>query len=126
MKITGRKYQQLKVSDWAVKCFGPSEALSVPHRALRLLEEATEAAQAAGVPAEQCHLLIGHVFAKPPGELFQEMGGVGVTAMALCQAAGFYAEDAENTEIDRVLSKQIEHFRARNQAKNDAGLKADR
>jgi hypothetical protein len=49
---------------------------------------------------------------------------VGVTSLALCDAAGFYAEDAENAEIARVLAKSVDHFRERNQAKNAAGLKA--
>lgn len=62
--------------------------------------------------------------AKEPGELSQELGGVGVTLLALAAAANVSADDAELTEIRRVLSKPLEHFWARNKVKNDAGFNA--
>jgi NTP pyrophosphatase (non-canonical NTP hydrolase) len=121
---TGRNVQQRRIGEWAVAAFGEAEALSLPQRGLRLLEEAAEAAQAAGVLEEQARHLVGYVWARPVGRLSQELGGVGVTTLALAHAAGFSAAGAEDAEIARVLSKPIEHFSKRNKEKNDAGLLA--
>lgn len=89
-----------------------------------MLEEAIEAYQAlCGDPA-QAHRLIDYIYAKEPGKLFQELGGLGVTVLALAAAAGISADEAERTEIARVLAKPLEHFWERNKAKNDAGFDA--
>ena len=70
------------------------------------------------------HLLVDHVFSRPIGTLEQELGGVGISALVLASAAGLSADDAEAAELERVLSKPIEHFRARNDAKVAAGFLA--
>jgi hypothetical protein len=87
-----RKEQQIAIAEWCRRCFGAEQATSIPQRGLRLLEEATEAAQAAGVTEAEAQRVIAYVFSRPVGKLSQEMGGVGVTSLALCDAAGFYAE----------------------------------
>ncbi len=56
------------------------------------------------------------------GDLRQELGGVGVTTLALAAAAGVDADCCELSEVHRVLSKPLEHFTARNAAKNEAGF----
>lgn len=119
-----REFRQISVHAWAVQAFGLEEANSITQRGLRLLEEAAEAFQACGGTVEMAHKLIDHVFSRPVGELAQELGGTGVTLLALAQAAGLDAEAEEVREVERVLSKPIEHFRQRNAAKNAAGLKA--
>lgn len=68
------------------------------------------------------HRLVDHVFALPVGDLAQEIGGVGVTLLALSQAAGISADTSEYAEFARVLAKPLEHFKARNEAKNAAGF----
>lgn len=68
------------------------------------------------------HRLVDHVYAKPAGELRQELGGLGVTLLALAQAAGLSADDAETREIARVMAKPLAHFAARNAAKKAAGF----
>lgn len=89
---------------------------------MRLLEEAIEAFQSAGCDAAMAHRLIDHVFSKAAGELSQELGGVGVTLLALAHAARLDADAEERREVERVLSKPIEWFAERNRAKNEAGF----
>lgn len=119
MNRTGR---QAAISRWARDCFGDEEATSIPQRALRLLEEAIEAAQAAGVDREVAGNLVEFVYSRPVGEVGQELGGVAVCVLALAEAAGVDAETEECREIDRVLTLDRPHFTARNAAKNAAGF----
>lgn len=121
---TTRIDRQISIGKWAVAAFGEAEATSLPQRGVRLLEEAAEAAQSTGVSLEQAKHLMEYVWGRPAGELYQELGGVGVTALALAHAAGLDAENCEVLEVNRVLLKPIEHFTKRNQEKNDAGLRA--
>lgn len=118
-----RAERQKGVSDWAIDAFGPEEALSVPHRGLRMLEEADEGAQAAGVTLEMAHKMVDYVWSRPVGNLGQELGGIGVTVLALAQAAGYDADAEEVREVERVLSKPREHFTQRNKVKNEAGFR---
>jgi hypothetical protein len=120
-----RDARQRLVRVWAIAAFGKDEATSVPQRGVRMLEEAIEAAQAAGVTADMAHELVTYVFGRPTGELVQELGGLAVTTLLLAEAALMSADIAECTEISRVLAKPVEHFALRNAAKNAAGFKAD-
>lgn len=117
-----RVVRQRVVHDFCVRAFGADHASSVEQRAVRMLEESIEAYQAASGTAEMAHRLIDYIFAKPTGSLVQELGGVGVTVLALAHAAGLNADAAEVAEIERVLSKPPEWFTARNAAKNAAGF----
>lgn len=116
--------RQRLVSDWAIRSFGLKQAMDPRQRAIRLLEEAVEAYQAAGADKTMAHLLVDFVFERPKGELGQEFGGVSVTLLAFAQATGFNAEQEECREIARVLNKPTEEFVARNAAKNAAGFDA--
>lgn len=117
-----RNARQTAVHAWCRAAFGDDHAQSVKQRAVRMVEEAIEAAQAAGVSKHMLRNLVEHIYSKPPGELSQEIGGVGVTILALAQAAGVSADELEQKEFDRVLSKPLSHFAARNEAKNAAGF----
>lgn len=117
-----RSTLQSMVYDWCVRAFGDNHARSIEQRGIRLAEEAIETAQAAGCQREMLHRLVDYVFDRPVGELQQEIGGVGVTLLALSAAAAVDADYAERKEITRVLSKPLEHFAARNAAKNAAGF----
>ena len=116
-----RELRQSKVLAWVHRAFGKD---SVRQRALRLLEEAAEAYQAAGGDETMAIRLMSYVFGRPVGDLPQEIGGVGVTLLALAATAEISADDEEQRELTRVLSKPVEHFAARNAAKNAAGFKA--
>lgn len=122
---TSRSVRDRRQSDthaWCVAAFGDHDARSVPQRGLRLAEEAIETAQACGCDPAMLHRLIDHVYAKPVGELPQELGGLGVTLLALAEAAGISADEAEQHELLRVRAKPLSHFAARNAAKKAAGF----
>lgn len=120
----GRDWRQLLVQQWCIRAFGYDEATSIPQRGIRLLEEAAEAAQASDVTEAMAVDMIRYVYSKRKGFLSQELGGVAVTLLALAEAAGLSADHCETGEIQRVPNKPIEHFRERNQVKNDAGFRA--
>lgn len=120
--MTTREERQERVGAWARQAFGLEEATSVVHRGLRMLEEAIEAAQAAGVDRAQAHKLLDFVYDRPVGELGQELGGIGITVLALAEAAGLDADGCEQREFDRIMALPQDHFRQRNARKNAAGF----
>lgn len=117
-----RTERQRQVSGWCVAAFGDDHAKSIEQRGIRMVEEAIEGGQACGCSAEMIHRLVDHIYSKPVGELSQELGGIGVTVLALAEAAGIDSDHAERTEVARVLSKPLKHFADRNAAKNAAGF----
>lgn len=119
-----RDQRQTTVADWCAAAFGTDQAASIKQRGIRLLEEAIEAYQATGADAAMAHKMVDYIFARPAGTIAQELGGVGVTTLALANAAGVSADECEAKEVARVLAKPLAHFTARNQAKNDAGFTA--
>lgn len=124
--MSARGHRQRKVHEWARRAFGDEQATSVEQLGIRLLEEAVEAYQAADGDRSMAHKLVDFVFDRPKGELAQELGGVGVTLLALAAAGGLSADDEEVREVARVLSKPESYYAARNQKKNDAGFVAPR
>ena len=120
-----RGERQKTVAVWCAAAFGVDHAASIPQRAVRLLEDAIEAYQAAGCELDMAHRLVDHVFAGEPGQLHQEIGGVGTTLLALAAAANLSADEEEEREVGRVLRFPLGHFRARNEAKNAAGFRVD-
>jgi hypothetical protein len=120
--IGSRNARQLGIGAWVLRTFGASNC-SVKHRAIRFFEEAVELYQAAGGEPIMAHQLIDYIFGKKPGEIRQELGGVGTTLCALAQAAGYSADDEEAREFLRVSSKPREHFQERDKVKSDAGFR---
>lgn len=117
-----RRDREVRVGRWTVECFGDVEALSVPQRAYRLLEETIELAQAVGVDGEKAAQLLAYTYSRPPGVVEQELGGVGVCLLAFGYAANLDVDAYERLEVNRVLSLPPSHFTERNKLKNDAGL----
>lgn len=118
-----RHERQVAVLEWCHRAFGANGGdADVPTRGRRFLEEALELHQANGGTVEEAHFLVDYVFGRPVGEVPQEIGGVMVTLYALAEVLGVSVEEAEVAEIDRVLSKPIEHFQCRQQEKREAGL----
>lgn len=113
--------RQSEVGGWCRTTFG-DEAMSVQNRAIRMLEEAIEAYQAAGASREMAHKLVDFVFERPVGDLGQELGGLGVTLLALAEAAGDDADERERAELDRVLGLPAEHWGPRDAVKRAAGF----
>ena len=117
-----RIIRQSKIFKWVKALMGEEGAKNSKERAMRLLEEATEVAQAEGITIDECHNLIGHVYRKPVGEPFQEAGGVAITFGAYCAVKGFDPDEVEQVELDRLYSKPIEYYKARHQKKVEAGV----
>lgn len=120
-----RWQRQQRISDWVQRIIAePAEATSIPQRALRLLEEAIELAQASGLDKEYVKLLCNNIYSRPIGNIVQELGGVSVTLLAMCSAIGYDADAVEALEVQRVLSSPTEKFQKRNVEKNAMGFTA--
>ena len=122
VQTSSRDWRQRAVHSWCCDAFGIEHASSVPQRAVRMLEEAIELYQACDGDLAMAHKLLDFVFARPVGTIKSELGGVGMTVLALAEAARISADEAENAEFDRVLAKPLKHFHQRNEAKNAAGF----
>lgn len=118
--FTSRLSRQGLVLDWVNRAFGKSLGGNIKERARRLAEEAIEFAQASGVSEIEVRAIARHVFEKPAGDPKQELGGVMVTALAAAEANGINLDCAEVDEINRVLSKPLDFFAARQAAKHAA------
>jgi len=118
-----RDLRQRAVATWATETFGAAR-MALPERCARFIEEALELVQACGMPRADVGRVVEYVFSRPAGEPAQEVGGVGITLLALCEVAGVSADAAEEAELRRVQAKSVEHFRARHNAKAAAGIAA--
>jgi NTP pyrophosphatase (non-canonical NTP hydrolase) len=116
-----RDDRQAKVYEWCLATFGRAEQ-ELQERAIRLVEEAIELAQAEGILECTLRDLLEVVYLKPSGYAHQEAGGVGTTLLAYCQAAGISANRAEKEEWDRVRQLDPEYFRERQARKVAAGV----
>lgn len=110
--------------EWAVRSFGQDHVYNFPIRALRLVEEAVELAQAHGLPKEKVLELVEIVYSRPAGDPDQELGGVAMTATVLAAAHGHDLDAFFEVELRRVLAKPSKHFAQRNQDKIKLGLTA--
>lgn len=119
MRVSGDRTQK-KVLDWANNSFG-SIACNRDERAARLVEEAIEVAQVEGLPLEIVKRITDRVYSRPPGDLANELGGVGITAEALAENAGLDFEQCTQCEWERVLSKSSEWWEKKHAAKVAAG-----
>lgn len=117
-----RDQRQRKVFEWCAATFGHEVATDPSERVRRLLEEAIELAQAEGLARPAAEALLARVYGRPPGEPKQEAGGVGVSLLAYCAARCHSADALETAEVDRILSKSPEHFRARQEEKARLGI----
>lgn len=119
-----RTERQQIAHKWALECFGEAHVKNPAQRALRLLEEAVEMAQACGVTQDMAQKCVDVVYSRPVGEPFNEAGGIGLTLLILCETLEFDAEHAEAFELGRVLAKPREEFYKRNAEKVALGLDA--
>lgn len=112
---------ELRVADWVRTRIGP-EHMHSKERAMRLLEEAVELAQAEGISSDQCRSQVGHVYRRPAGEPRQEAAGVAVCLLGWCAATGTRFEDIALQEIERIEAKPLEQIRGSLVRKADADL----
>lgn len=107
---------QINVRRWVFAAFGSHVADHKPERAHRFLEEALELFQACELPQEDAHKLVNYVYARPVGELEQEVGGTLTTLAALCGAYGIDMDSAASIEHERCWSN-VGKIRAKQKAK---------
>ena len=91
-------------------------------RAIRLLEEAAELAQAEGVTWDQAVRQIQHVYARPAGKPSQEAGGVAVCLLGWCAANRTTFEAVATAEVRRIERKPLAEIRGSVARKADADL----
>jgi len=99
--------------------------MHLDERCDRFLEEAIELVQAAGCSRERAMEMLNKVYDRPEGELYQEIGGVSVTLLALTESVGMELDELEVMEIERIESKPPEVFRKRQAEKAALGLSID-
>lgn len=107
---------QYKLRTWLVACLGEETLHSLPDRALRVLEEAVELAQAADIPAEKVVELVQHVYSRPVGRLEQEVAGVLNTVLLTAECIGQDAMHLGSQELTRAWT-HIDAIRRKNRQK---------
>ena len=117
-----RGLRQRTAAAWCARAFGDDSLADRRKRALRLLEEAIELYQAEQGSQDQAGALVAHVFAKPVGEPAQEVGGVSLTLLSYCHAAGLDADGCEAAELARVLATPLQDIQKRYARKTEAGF----
>lgn len=105
---------------WAVSTFGDL-ALDPRERALRMLEEACELAQACDLTEADYQAIGKRTWSRPKDTVRKEMGGLMVTVHALGAVCDIDPDEALAAEVYRVLSKPRDHWRAKHDAKLAAG-----
>lgn len=106
---------------WCVQTFGRQSAYNPLERAARLIEEAAEAVQAAGLSRRDAFNIVQRVYSRPPGELAQEIGGCAFTLATFAEFHGHNVEYELMREFDRVTAIDPSYFRAKHAAKVAAG-----
>ena len=113
---------QARVGQWVLKVFGGKIATDKIERAMRVVEEAIELGQAAGVTEAQARLVLQRVYSRAPGRLYQEVGGVGITLLAFGEAADIPVAKATEDELRRIEQPEtIKRIREKQNEKAAAG-----
>lgn len=110
-----------RVAEWVHTRIGP-EHMHPRERAMRLLEEAVELAQAEGITPDQARAQMAHVYQRAAGEPAQEAAGVAVCLLGWCAATGHRLDALALAEIERIEAKPIEQIRGSLARKADADL----
>lgn len=98
---------QNRVVKWVRTVLGLEVLFSKRERTERFVEEAIELAQACDLPKERVQAFIDHVYSRPVGEVYQEIGGVMVT---LCALGYVFEKDVETCfrmELNRIENPAI-------------------
>lgn len=104
--------RQAQIRKWVETRLG-ADAMDLHERGMRFLEEAMELAQAVGVSSASAMKIGAVVYNKPRGVAAQEVGGVGVTLLALCAASDIDMMASIDMETERIFNLPAEKFRKR-------------
>lgn len=114
---------QQRVGNWIRQVFTQDELYNSPERCLRVLEEATELAQAFDISREQAHKLVDYVYNRPVGDCVSEVAGVMVTLYALTEVCAIDAQAAFEAEIIRISKPEVIARVQRRQSEKREALK---
>jgi len=114
-------FLERRVAEWIRTRIG-ADHIAPQERAIRLLEEAVELAQAEGIPFDPVMRQIFHVYGRPAGQPQQEAGGVAVTLLGWCAAYETTFREVALREIERIEAKPVEEIRGSLARKADADL----
>jgi hypothetical protein len=98
---------QVRVRDWAIRCFGKQIAADRPTRVQRFLEEALELAQSCSMSYSDVTTLVNYVYGRPHGVPAEEGPQVLLTLAALAEAYGFDLVARADEELDRVNRPEV-------------------
>lgn len=110
-----------RMANWVKTRVGP-ESMQPKERAMRLLEEAIELAQAEGITLAQVGRQVAHVYGRPSGDPVSEGAGVAVCLYAWCAARGKRLHHIALEEMDRITFKPLDQIRGSLARKADADL----
>lgn len=97
---------QSRVRHWLIACFGEDFDQEHHAREARFIEEAIEFFQSRGRTFEELISVANYVYSRPPGDPFQEVGGVLTTLAAACTISGIDMRDAGEKELSRIWTKK--------------------
>lgn len=116
------KALQTRTARLVREVWGSHALESTQERALRCLEEALELAQAADISYLRVGNLAAHIYSRPPGELRQELAGLGVTALAMAENLDANLGHLIERELGRIATTDIATLRRKHHLKVEAGL----
>lgn len=102
----GSAFYARRVVSWFIECFGKFQLVSEKReRAFRFFKEAVELVQSASMSEEECLEMVKRVYAKPTGEMYQEVGGVYTTLVIFCESNGLSLSRCGEIELKRIKGK---------------------
>lgn len=109
---------------WSKLVFRDQVQVLTPRvRAMRLLEEALELAQAEDVFLSEALIIINQVYEKPRGDPRKELGGVLITAAAYAATREWLLENVFIEEFTRIMDPTImDRVRNRNLSGDKIGF----
>lgn len=121
IKNTRPKTLEARVKQWVETRIGDKHMAS-GERAMRLLEEAIELAQAEGITLDMVNRQADYVFSRPVGDSSQEAAGVAVCLLGWCAATGRTMLGLAQQELRRIEEKPISQIRGSVARKTDKDL----
>jgi hypothetical protein len=112
---------EARVRAWIESRIG-IEHMHPKERAMQLLEEAIELAQAEGIDIDMVAKQVAHIFDGPAGDPSEELAGVVVCAYGWCAARGEHMADLAAREIARIERAPLDKIRGSLARKKDADL----
>ena len=117
------RWLEKRCRDWVREALGTNILMDKKERALRMLEEATELAQAAGISPVQAAAVAQRVYSRPAGNVQQESAGLLFTLLVLAWVNGIDLEEELESELSRVEDPAlIAHIREKHLTKVAAGI----